>query len=249
MFFKSVYEKAPKHIRQEDCAFYHCMDIPGIGEVTGQWDLRATVDRYLGDVNFSSKRVLEIGPASGFLTVEMEKRGADVVAVDLPEGVGWDFVPWPDAMLNPIREARIAGIRQLKAGFWLNYAANKSKAKVVYADVYDLPEALGEFDIAVLASVLLHCQCPAKIIEQCTRRAKTLVITEPYRSELEGPVCRLCPSLENKNWDTWWDFSPEFFTQYLGVLGYIDPIVSLHSHKHVPSQDGIVMFSVVASRP
>ena len=69
MFFTSVYAKAPKHIRQEDCVFYHCIGIPGIGEVAGPWDLRATVDPYLSEVNFSGQRVLEKGRASGFLTV------------------------------------------------------------------------------------------------------------------------------------------------------------------------------------
>ena len=53
------------------------MEIPGHGLVTGQWDLRGGVDDYLGKVAFAGQRVLEIGPASGFLTFEMEKRGAE----------------------------------------------------------------------------------------------------------------------------------------------------------------------------
>ena len=60
----------------------------GVGKIIGLWDLRQTVDDYLGRIDFAGKRVLEIGPASGFLTIEMERRGADVVAVELPEGIG-----------------------------------------------------------------------------------------------------------------------------------------------------------------
>ena len=63
-------------------------DHPGGGKIIGLWDLRQTVDDYLGRIDFAGKRVLEIGPASGFLTIEMERRGADVVAVELPEGIG-----------------------------------------------------------------------------------------------------------------------------------------------------------------
>ena len=84
-----------------DCEFYHTMDIPRIGVVRGQWDLRGGVDAYLGGVNLAGKRVLEVGPASGFLTTEMEKRGADVVALEVTDDPGWDFVPFPDASDGP----------------------------------------------------------------------------------------------------------------------------------------------------
>jgi hypothetical protein len=42
------------------------------------------VDDYLGHVELRGKRILEIGPASGFLTVEMEKRGALLAASTSP---------------------------------------------------------------------------------------------------------------------------------------------------------------------
>ena len=116
----------PQGIGLADCDFYHSMLIPGVGEIIGLWDLRQTVDGYLGRIDFAGKRVLEIGPASGFLAIEMERRGADAVAVELPEGVGWDFVPFPESFLAPIRQ--IAGMPRLKNSFWFNHAANKSKA-------------------------------------------------------------------------------------------------------------------------
>src|SRR5262249_27999058 len=75
------------------CQFYHTMEIPGHGVVQGEWDLRGGVEEYLGGVDLGGKRVLEMGSASGFLTFEMEKRGADVVALDLSEEQLWDYVP------------------------------------------------------------------------------------------------------------------------------------------------------------
>ena len=66
-----------------DCYFYHTMELPGHGVIEGRdWDLRGRVDEYLGNVAFAGKRVLEIGPASGFLTFEMEKRGGEVISVE-----------------------------------------------------------------------------------------------------------------------------------------------------------------------
>src|SRR5689334_17854377 len=81
-----------------DCYFYHTMELPGHGVIEGRdWDLRRGVDEYLGKVDFDGQRVLEIGPASGFLTFEMEKRGAEVVSVEVTAEHGWDFVPYPAA--------------------------------------------------------------------------------------------------------------------------------------------------------
>jgi hypothetical protein len=43
------------------------MELPGRGVIEGRdWDLRGSVDEYLGNVDFAGQRVLEIGPASGF---------------------------------------------------------------------------------------------------------------------------------------------------------------------------------------
>ena len=75
----------------------------------GLCDLRDGVDEYLGHFVFAGKRVLEIGPASGFLTFEMEKRGARVVAVEVSDEHLWDYVPFPDPVMKPIHETRRRG--------------------------------------------------------------------------------------------------------------------------------------------
>src|SRR5690349_17429812 len=65
-----------------DCQFYHAMDLPGYGFQPGEWDLRDDVDNYLGNQDFRGKKVVDVGTGSGFLCFEMEKRGADVTAVE-----------------------------------------------------------------------------------------------------------------------------------------------------------------------
>jgi hypothetical protein len=54
------YAESP--IAFEDCNFYHVVDVPGIGTTSGCWDLRETIDAYLGNISFQDQRVLEIGP-------------------------------------------------------------------------------------------------------------------------------------------------------------------------------------------
>ena len=217
----------------DDCFFYHAMDIPGYGTTSGQWDLRRGVDAYLGNISFEGKRVLEIGPASGFLTFEMEKRGAQIACVEVPEDHGWDFVPYPTTRLQPIFGPRRDLMRRLRNSFRFAHAAHRSTATCQPADVYNLPQDLGLFDVAVMGSVLLHCHSPLQIIEQCACHARQLVIAERFFPDLEGmPICRLVPTDENFEWGTWWNFSTLFFSQFLEVLGFGSPQVIRHTQYH-----------------
>jgi SAM-dependent methyltransferase len=188
-------------VKFEDCDFYHTVEIPGRGVVHGQWDLRQHLDEYLGGYRFAGKRVLEIGPASGFLTFEMERRGADVVALEVPDDPGWDFVPFPDDVLQPNFAPRRQHMTRIKNSFWFLHHLNRSKARLCYGDSCRIPNDLGTFDVAVMASVLLHCERPVRIIAECAKRADTLIVTDVYRPELEGlPVCSLVPGPDKKSW-------------------------------------------------
>src|SRR5436309_6595294 len=217
-----------------DCYFYHTVELPGYGVIEGRdWDLRGGVDEYLGKVAFEGQRVLEIGPASGFLTFEMEKRGADVVSVEVTEEHGWDFVPYPAAKLEQVFGPRRIVMQQLKNSYWFSHAALQSKAKLYYGDVYNLPAALGQFDIAVMGAVLLHCRDPLRIVEQCWKMASLLIITDMFYPDLEGaPICRLAPTPQNFLWHTWWHFSTQFFTQFLAVMGFNTSEILRHQQRH-----------------
>lgn len=57
---------------------------------------------YLGNVAFAGKRVLEIGPASGYLTYFMETDGAEVVAIERHPDTPWDVVPHHDLNVREI---------------------------------------------------------------------------------------------------------------------------------------------------
>jgi SAM-dependent methyltransferase len=226
---------APQKVeRLADCYFYHTMELPGHGVIEGRdWDLRGGVDDYLGKVDFTAQRVLEIGPASGFLTFEMEKRGAKVVSVEVTAEHGWDFVPYPAKRMEEVIGPRRIVMQQLKNSYWFSHAALHSKAEVYYGDVYNLPAALEQFDIAVMGSVLLHCRDPLRIVEQCGKIAQTLIIVDMLHPDLEGaPVCRLAPTAQNFLWHTWWHFSTEFFIQFLAVMGFTTSDILPHQQHH-----------------
>lgn len=252
-----LYQKPRVVSSVNECEFYHTMDVPEIGTVQGQWDLNEGVGEYLGGYDFTGKRVLEIGPASGFLTFHMEKSASEVVAVDLPmEDAFWDFVPHHKLDLSDRNHREGAKIQQdfkghisrIRNGFWLAYEKVQSKSKVHYGSPADLPEELGRFDVALMAAVLLHTQSPVRTLESAARLVEgSIIITEQYDGSLgDEPVCRLAPTTDNEIWDTWWTFSPRFFQQYLAVLGFVDQELTFHTQAAHGRE--IEMFTVVASR-
>lgn len=235
------------------CFFYHFMDLPGRGTVGDYgWDLRPGVDAYLGRVDVAGRRVLEIGPANGFLTFHMERQGAEVVGVELGPATPWDVVPQSGLDLDQILRDRFAIMEQLRNGFWFARSAMGATAQIHYGSAYELPAGLGRFDVSVMASILLHTRDPLRILEGCARVTdRTLVIVERSWPELTGgPVVRLEPSRENAVWDTWWGFSPEFFVAYCGVLGFTKTRVEFHEQRHVAdgTEVQIPMFTLVAER-
>jgi O-methyltransferase len=231
----------------DDCLFYHVMDIPGHGTTAGEWDLRAGVEAYLGRFDFAGKRVLEIGPASGFLTFEMEKRGATVVAIEVTDDHQWDFVPFPADIVAPMLPPRREHMRRLKNSFWFAHAAHGSSAQVHYGNAYALPDALGRFDVAVMASVLLHTHSPLKIVEQCAKRADTLIIVDMLRPRLEGlPLARLVPNARNRQWDVWWQFSTDLLVQFCELMGFGNITVTTHTQSYAGKPNWL--FTIIATK-
>lgn len=232
----------------DECDFYHTMDIPGHGLVQGLFDLRGKVDEYLGNYDFAGKRVLEIGPASGFLTFELEKRGAEVVVADVGDEHPWDFVPYPASVMEPVQSTRRLHIRRLKNSFWFAHRKFGSRAKAWYGDVYNLPDGLGHFDVAIMAAVLLHVKSPLVLMAECAKRASTLIVTELHYGDLEGkPVCRLHATVDNLEWDTWWDLSSDFIRQFAAILGFGSMSPQLHEQQHATGVS-VQFFTVIASK-
>ncbi len=221
------------------CDFYHSMDIPGYGPVQGMWDLRRDPDAYLGRVDFRGKRVLEVGTASGFLCFQMEKRGAEVVAYDLCEDYDWDIVPFAGSDQEAFQAERKQHIRRLNDGYWLAHRAFGSQARVVYGTVYAIPEAIGEVDIAIFGSVLLHLRDPILALQNALRLTReTVVVTElmwrhpllvRLLGALRGPYMAFLPDYRTGQPDeTWWLFSPSIMRQILGMFGFEQTSTTYH---------------------
>lgn len=135
--------------RVEQQAWYHTMEIaPGL--VTKGWfDLRPHLDSYGLPRRMDGMRVLDVGTWDGFWAFEMERRGADVVALDVDHEWEYDIPPrrrpqeYPDTYRG--------------SGFDLAKEIAGSAVERVHCNIYDAtPELLGTFDLVFCGTVLLH---------------------------------------------------------------------------------------------
>jgi SAM-dependent methyltransferase len=176
---EELYAKPRKVSDISECYFYHYMDLPGYGLVSGEWDLRGKEDDYLGNVKFQAKTVLEIGTASGHLCFYMEKAGAKVTAFDLSKEQEWDIVPYANFDFTQHIVERKQHIDRTNNAYWFAHDAYKSEARMVYGTVYQIPDAIGEFDICTFGSVLLHLRDPFLALQRASMHTrKTIVITD-----------------------------------------------------------------------
>src|SRR5215216_401238 len=78
--------------RLGDLGWYHTQELaPGL-VTPGMFDLRPYVNRYGIPEDLSGKRVLDVGTFEGFWAFELERRGAEVVALDV---ASLDQLDWP----------------------------------------------------------------------------------------------------------------------------------------------------------
>ena len=214
----------PRRIdRVEDCFFYHKIDIPGVGAVGEQWDLRAAIDDYLGRFDFRGKRVLDVGTAGGFLTFALEQRGAEVVSFDMADGAQWDLVPHVSMQprLSEMLIQQRAVDQKLKNAYWFTHRRLGSKAQAFYGDIYDIPTELGPFDVAFFGMILTHLRDPFQALYSVSRLVKShILITNQMNTSNPLPMARFVPSPENLDAMSWWILSEPCLRQMLAVLGF-----------------------------
>jgi hypothetical protein len=158
--------------------------------------------------------------------------------------VNWSEYEW-------IAKDRKSIIDKLNNAYWLCHRLNNSQAKVVYGNVYHIPEEIGLVDVAVYGSILLHLRDPFLALQsglKLTREA--VIVTELLRGQVvptNEPYMGFLPearTLEPK--DTWWDLRPELIVRMIGVLGFLDVNIMYHSQLYEGKEN--LMYTVVGRR-
>lgn len=141
-----------------ETGWYHSFELPGGRLIEGKVPLRQLHRRWnklrLED-DLRGKRALDIGTWDGWFAFELERRGADVVALDSAACEGFEVVK--DALGSSV-EHRLQS-------------------------VYDLDASeIGHFDIVLFQGVLYHLKHPLLALEKVCAVASDVVLVESFVS-------------------------------------------------------------------
>ncbi len=218
---------SPRDVRRvEDCYFYHTLELPEIGVVKGEWDLRGQFDEYVAGTDLRGKRVLDVGTASGFLTFEAEKRGArEVVSFDISDAKYQHLLPFKDTPYvrdhETWRAQATATFDRWKNGYWLAHRLYGSRAKAFYGNIYELPEAAGPFDVAIVGSVLEHLSNPINALASVAKLTTSTIVVVTDVLESEDTVARfLCNPNRPDHSYNWWTLSIGTYRAIFAMIGF-----------------------------
>jgi tRNA (mo5U34)-methyltransferase len=166
-------------VREQD--WYHTLDL-GNGLLTDGWfDLRPHVPHYQLPERMDGLRALDIGTWDGFWAFEMERRGAEVVALDVEHEKEYD---WP-----PRRRPKEWTVTERGKGFRLAKEILGSNVERVECNIYRaLPEDLGTFDVVFCGAVILHLRDQLLALERLANLCRGRFIFADEYDRLSGLV-------------------------------------------------------------
>ena len=161
--------------RARELRWYHTLELaPGLG-TEGMFDLRPVVHKYGLPERLDGMRALDVGTWDGFWAFEMERRGAEVVALDLDDRSDLDYPANRRPAEMPDEAPRGSGFRIAKELFG-------SSVERLNLSIYDaLPEDIGTFDLVFCGSVLIHLRDQVLALERIGNLCRGMFISvEPY---------------------------------------------------------------------
>ncbi len=223
---ESLFARWPRTVDADDCYWYHIMDVPGFGLTAGHWDLRGKFAEYIGNVEVVGKTVLDIGAASGFLSFSAEQAGArEVVSFDIDVGERQHLLPFCNSLYSRDHAAwakeRSALFTRWKNGYWFAHRAYNSAARAVYGDIYNVPEALGLFDVVIVGAVVEHLSDPIRALASIARVAGHSLVINTDVLKTDEAIAKFMGDSERPDIDyVFWVYSVGVYRHVLRMLGF-----------------------------
>ena len=138
--------------------WYHTIELPDGSVTPGSTTCARPVRGSRFRRTLAGKRCLDVGTRDGFWAFEMERRGADeVIAIDLDDEREMD---WPQPR-PPRVEEEAPELERRASAFGIAHELLDSKVERRDQSVYELTtDKVGEFDFAVIGTLLLHLRDP-----------------------------------------------------------------------------------------
>jgi tRNA (mo5U34)-methyltransferase len=241
--------------------WYHTIALPNGLVTPGIYDFRQTIAAFPFPADMRGMRVLDVGSATGFFAFEFERRGADVVSVELDSLHSIDRFPGQpiDQVLAQIEQMVVP--RSVIDGFARNYTADElyfnllegpfrfcqkllgSSIRRCYSSVYGLtPENTegGRFDLVFMGDILLHTinplQALAAVAPLCSG---TLILSQNVPESADGKPAMLYVGGEDPAYDevSWWWPNKPCLMQLLRKFGF-RTVVDAGQHAGVMRPSG-----------
>ena len=150
-----------------ELGWWHSFEMPDGSLIEGVCSLdglRRRLARFPIPADLTGKRVLDIGAWDGFFSFELEKRGAEVVAIDC-----WD-----------------------NERFRLMRSMLNSRVDYRIHDMYELtPGTVGTFDIVIFFGVLYHLKHPLLALERVCALTNDLACVDTFVADDGQPNPRM----------------------------------------------------------
>jgi tRNA (mo5U34)-methyltransferase len=208
------------HQRLSKQGWWHSFELPDGALVEGVNSLdaqKARIAQFPIPLDLTGKRALDIGAWDGWFTFELERRGAEVVAIDR-----WD---------NP-------RFREMQAVLG-------SRAEYKQLNVYDLdPAKLGRFDVVLFLGVLYHLKHPLLALERvCSvtddfAAVESFALTDRFQPGMQVEEHSLLRYFERDEFggqfDNWFAPTPRCLVEMCRTAGFARAeLVSVHDYGAV----------------
>ena len=158
-------------------SWYHTIDLPAGLSTPGWVDCRPIRDQVLIPPRLDGLRVLDVGTWDGFWAFDLERRGAHVTTVDVPDADDWDWPPRMRLGDSDVTRRDVVASTTLGEGFQLAQRLLDSNVESRKLNVYDLsPDSVGMFDLVVVGSILLHLRDPVGALAAVRSVARDRVV-------------------------------------------------------------------------
>lgn len=214
---------AARELIAQNPRWYHSIEVtPGV-VTPGLIDLRPIAPRVLpGALN--GRRALDVGTFDGFWAFELERRGAETVAIDVGAA---EEAEWPPLARVRLRaEAEAMGL-ELGQGFRLAAESLGSQVRRVVCDVYDLePDVVGgPVDVAFVGALLLHLRDPVRALERVHATLApggVLIMLEPFavRETLLSPTRPIARFEAHRTAFNWWEANVAGLRAWVRAAGF-----------------------------